>query len=51
MNNLINDIANFLNKKEIDMETFIDKYSEKDIVNNFISKFDKLNFKYSHFLI
>jgi hypothetical protein len=50
MNDLINDIVGFLDKKEIDMETFIDKYSEKDIVNNFISKFDKLNFKYSHFL-
>jgi hypothetical protein len=50
MNDLVNDIVGYLDKQQLNIDSFIDKYSEKDIVNNFISKFDKLNFKYSHFL-
>ena len=50
MNDLITNISEYLDKDQINIDTFINKYSEKDIVDNFISKFDKLNFKYSHFL-
>ena len=50
MNVLVNDIVEYLDKKEIDISTFINKYNEKDIVNTFIYDFDKLNFKYKNFL-
>jgi len=50
MNDLITDIVGYLDKKEINMEAFINKYSEKDIVDDFLIHFDKLNFKYTHFL-
>ena len=50
MNDLITDIVGYLDKKQINIDTFINKYSEKDIVDDFISKFDKLNFKYNHFI-
>ena len=36
MNVLVNEIVEYLDKKEIDILTFIKKYSEKDIVNHFI---------------
>jgi hypothetical protein len=49
MNDLITDIVGYLDKKEINMEAFINKYSEKDIVDDFLMHFDKLNFKYTHF--
>ena len=50
MNVLVNDIVEYLDKKEIDISTFINRYNEKDIVNSFIYDFDKLNFKYKPFL-
>ena len=50
MNDLITDIVGYLDKKEINMEAFINTYSEKDIVDDFLIHFDKLNFKYTHFL-
>ena len=50
MNVLVNDIVEYLDKKEIDISTFINKYNEKDIANAFIYDFDKLNFKYKNFL-
>ena len=49
MNVLVNDIVEYLDKKEIDISTCINKYKEKDIVNTFIYDFDKLNFKYKNF--
>ena len=50
MNVLVNDIVEYLDKKEIDISTFINKYNEKYIVNIFIYDFDKLNFKYKNYL-
>ena len=50
MNVLVNDIVEYLDKKEIDISTFLIKYNEKDIANAFIYDFDKLNFKYKNFL-
>ena len=38
MNDLVNDIVGYLDKRQIHIDTFIDKYSEKDIVDNFIAK-------------
>ncbi len=50
MNVLVNDSVEYLDKKEIDISTFLIKYNEKDIVSTFIYDFDKLNFKYKNFL-
>ena len=48
MNVRVGDIEDYLD--EIVVLTFINKYSEKDIVSNFIYEFDKLNFKYTKLL-
>ena len=50
MNDIANNIVEYLDKKEIDISTFLTKYNEKDIANSFIYDFDKLNFKYKNFL-
>ena len=50
MNDITNNILEYLDKKEIDISTFLIKYNEKDIVNSFIRDFDKINFKYKNFL-
>ena len=50
MNDLVGDIVGYLDKNELNINSFINKYSEKDIVDNFLFKFDKLNFKYIEFL-
>ena len=50
MNDIANNIVEYLDKKEIDISTFLTKYNEKDIANAFIYDFDKLNFKYKNFL-
>ena len=50
MNDITNNTLEYLDKKEIDISTFLTKYNEKDIANAFIYYFDKFNFKYKNFL-
>ena len=44
MNDIANNILEYLNKNEKDISTFLIKYNEKDIVNSFIREFDQINF-------
>jgi hypothetical protein len=50
MNDIISDVVKYLDKKEIDVDSFINKYTEKDIVDDFLSKCDKIDFRYNDFL-
>ena len=45
MNDIANNILEYLDKKEIDISTFLIKYNEKDIVNSFVRDFDKIHLK------
>jgi hypothetical protein len=50
MVDIINDIVIFLDKREFDVDSFLTKFSETDIVDDFINTFDKLNLKSSQFI-
>ena len=48
MSDIIKSVCKYIDTREVYLITFLNKFSETDIVDDFIYNFDKLNFRYSH---